>query len=586
MLRAVGIDLGTTKAVIAALCRGEPLALAGSDGSPIIPAVVGRSPQGRLVIGHAAASLAAEPARDGALCAPGGEPYTPRERMALFLAQLKRQAERALGEPVRRAVLAIPTYFGQAQIASLLEAAHLAGLFVLRLVQSPMAAALAYSHGRPGARPQTVLVFDLGGGCLDVAVVRLFPGAVVPLALAGDAWLGGHEFSDAIVAHLIRQLQAQRGAVLDETAASRQKLRHILRVHAEGAKVALSVLQQAPIRIHGEVPGLAEEIGQVLTRACFEGLIGPRAEDALSVAREAVEASGVPPEGVDGILLVGGSSQVPLIEALLADRFPRAALLRGLNPHLGVAQGAAILAGTLERAECPSCGHANPLDRQACERCGTALVGEERVLCPECDLPNDGRRQACWKCGASLRIRAAERDEAAKCRTCGASVRPGATPCPACLRPRGRSDPGGPRCGACGRAAPAGVTFCPACGALVAPFVGGMASHSLGLAFPDGRMDVLLPRGQILPSPRPALRELRLPAAGEAALEVPVYEGERPWARENAGGRLRVHLPGGLPAGAILQLAFALDRDGRLRVGASVAEGSPGEVEATVDWPG
>ncbi|MCL6430337.1 MAG: Hsp70 family protein [Anaerolineae bacterium] len=586
MLRAVGIDLGTTKAVIATLCRGEPLALPGSDGSPAIPAVVGRSPQGRLVIGRVAASPAAEPVQDGALCAPGGEPYTPMERMALFLAQLKQQAERALGEPVRRAVLAIPTYFGQAQIASLVEAAHLAGLFVLRLVHSPMAAALAYSHGRPGARPQTVLVFDLGGGCLDVAVVRLFPGAVVPLALAGDGWLGGNEFSDAIVAHLIRQLQAQREAVPDENAAARQKLRRALRVHAERAKVALSVLEQAPIRIRGEVPGLAGEVGQVLTRACFEGLIGPRAEDALSVAGEAVEASGVPPEGIDGILLVGGASQVPLIEALLAARFPRAALLRGLNPHLSVAQGAAILAGALERVECPSCGHANPLDRQACERCGTALVGEERVLCPGCDLPNDGRRQACWKCGASLRGPAAGRHEAARCRACGASVRSGAASCPACFRPLSKGDPGGPRCPTCDRAAPAGATSCPACGALLAPFVGGMARHSLGLAFPDGRMDVLLPRGQILPSPRPALREVRTLAAGQAGLEVPVYEGERPWARENTGGRLRLHLPEGLPAGTVVQLAFALDRDGRLRVGASIAEGSPGDVEATVDWPG
>jgi molecular chaperone DnaK (HSP70) len=581
LLRAVGIDLGTTKAVIAALHRGEPLALAGADGSPVVPAVMGRSPGGRLLVGHAALAAPGE----GELCAPDGRPYTTVERMALFLAQLKRQPERALGEPVRRAVLAIPAFFGQAQIASLLEAAQMAGLLVLRLVQSPLAAAVAYGLGRPGARPQTILVFDLGGGCLDVAVLRLFHGAVVPLALCGDGWLGGDEFSDAIVAHLIRQLQAQRELVLDETAAARQRLRRSLRVCAEQAKVALSILEQTSLRIPGEVIGLPGEVGEILTRAAFEGLIGPRVEDALALAREAVEASGVPPEGIDGVLLAGGSSQVPLIEAALERQFPRAALLRGLNPFLGVAQGAALLAGTLERVECPSCGLANPIEREACQRCRTALVGEERLLCPECDLPNDARREVCWKCGASLRRAREARGEAPTCPACGAAVQAGGASCPACLRPLRKSDPGGPRCLACARVAPAGASSCPACGTLLAPFVGGMAGHSLGLAFPDGRMDVLLPRGQVLPSPRPALRELRTFADGQTELEVPLYEGERPWARENSVGALRLHLPEGLPSGTAMEVAFTFDRDGRLRVSASLKGDASADVEAILHWP-
>lgn len=581
MLRAVGIDLGTTKAVIAALRRGEPLALAGADGSPVVPAVMGRSPEGRLIVGHAAAQAL----REGELCTPDGRPYTPVERMALFLAQLKRQAEQALGEPVRRAVLAIPVYFGQAQIASLLEATHMAGLFVLRLVQSPLAAGVAYGLGRTGARPQTILVFDLGGGCLDVGVLRLFHGAVVPLALCGDGWLGGNEFSDAIVAHLIRQLQAQRELVLDETAAARQRLRRALRAYAEQAKVALSILEQTSLRIPGEVLGLPGEVREVLTRAAFDGLIGPRAEDALALAREVAEASGVPPEGIDGVLLAGGSGQVPLIETALERQFPRAALLRSLNPLLGVAQGAALLAGTLEWVECPNCGLANSIEREACQGCQTALAGEERLLCPECDLPNEARRPICWKCAASLRRAREARSEAPKCPACGAAVQVAAASCPACLRPLGNGDPGGLRCAACGRAAPAGATSCPACGILLAPFVGGMASHSLGLAFPDGRMDVLLPRGQVLPSPRPALREVRTLADGQTELEVPIYEGERPWARENARGTLHLHLPEGLPAGTIVELAFGLDRDGRLRVGASLKGDASADVEAILHWP-
>ena len=598
MLRAIGIDLGTTKSVVAALCGGEPQAIANRAGSPITPSVLALSTTGELLVGRAARDrLAEEPAlgvrsfcsRLGqATTVPfNGRSYTPSELVAIFLARLREDAEVALGEPVRRAVLTLPVSSDQSYLADLRRAAALAGLQVLRLCPAPMAAALAYSLAHPDAHPQTLLVFDLGGSYLDVAVYRLFRGALTVLGLAGEGWLGGDDLTEGIVAHLLRYLQHRRRIPPDETQAGQQELRQRLHVAAEQVKVALSTVEQASFSLSPRATGLSTGLGETLTRGQFEAMARPQLEEALAVAERAVLAGGLSRESVDGILLVGGATQVPLLEEMLAERYRQARFRRDFNPLLGVAMGAAALAGMQAELVCPTCGLANPVKAPVCRRCGKSLAGEERVCCRRCFLPNDARRQVCRKCGGSLRpaLRWLPRSMSERiCWRCGAPARRQRSVCAGCHAPLYGASPTGLRCDLCGLVTEAGASSCPACGQVVAPFIGHVASRSLGIESPDGSLDVVLPQGHSIPSPQPAYRQFRTLGADQRHFEIAIYEGDRPVARENAPcGRLRLALPEGLPPESVVRVAFSLDRDGTLAVRAALDDGSGTEVDAYLE---
>lgn len=584
MLRAIGIDLGSTKSVVAALRRGEPQALPNREHSPFTPSTLGLGPSGELLAGGGAVPVGSD-----SPLAFNGLQYTAGELVALFLAGLKAEAEAALGEPVRRAVLAAPVSFGQGQLAGLQAAARLAGLFVLRVVHSPVAAALAYSVAHPSPQPRTVMVYDLGGGCLDVAVLRLFRGALTTLGLAGESWLGGADLTESIVAYLIRGLQGHRELLLDETQAAREKLRRLLGSRAEEAKVGLSIVERAHVAIAAEEIGLPVGVDQTLTRGELEELVEPRLQETLEVTERALAEAGLAAGSIEGLLLAGGSSRIPLLQALLAQRFPQARTLRGLNPLLGAAMGAALLAGMAAEVHCPTCGHSNPGEAATCRRCNGPLAGEERTACPRCFLPNGPRRHACWKCGASLRaagrVRRARAPAARPCPRCGAAGAAGRPVCAACHLPLAEAWPGGLRCGSCGLVLPAGEPSCPACGELVGPFVGDISSQGLGIELPDGGLDVVLPKGRSLPSPAAVYRTIHTLGAGQQSIGIHLYEGERPLARDNrCWGQLQLALPEGLPPDTPVQVGFALQQDGLLAANAALGDGSGREVEARVEY--
>ena len=572
---AIGLDLGASKAVMAVLAGGEPRLILNGEHSPLIPAALALRPAGGLLWGHAALAApegAVEmwlPRLGEAVPMPlGGLEYAPDELAALFFSCLRREAEARLGRPAGRVVLATPLAFGQRQLALLRQAARRAGLFVLAMVPSTLAAALAYRWEHPEAEPQTMLVVDFGAGALGVALVRTFSGALTVLGQAGDRWLGGEDFTQVIVAHLLRRLQGERGLLLDETQTARRTLRQRLRRAAEEAKVALSTLEQVRLALPPEALGLRVGLSEPLQRGQLKEMAGPYFTQALEVIDRALAAAGLPGEGIDAVLLAGGAARMPLWQAELARRLRRARFLRDFNPLTGVAMGAALWGGLVSEVHCPTCGLESPAEATACPRCSAPLEGEVRLACPRCFLPNRPERLSCSKCGASLR--AARR---------GASA---VQPASRARRPLvGWGSDGGLRCGHCGLVAPAGPS-CPHCGGVVAPFVGSLSRHDLGLEREDGRMDVVVPRGQPLPT-RPVWRTF---AGGpEGPLEVALYEGDKPIARQNERcGTLRVHLPGDPEPACSVRVAFYLDREGLLEVRAELGDGSGRAVDAWMEW--
>lgn len=593
MLRAIGLDLGTSKAVVTTLHRGEPQVILNREHSPLTSALLSLGAGGELLIGQAAreergrATESVQPFRPALAPAVAvlfnGLQYTPGELMAVFLLRLKQDAEAALGEPVERAVLATPVCLGRAQVMALRAAAEMAGLLVTRIIHSPIAAALAYSIAHPNIEPQTILVFDLGAGHLDVAVLRRFHGALTALGLAGENWLGGDDLTESVVAHLIRCLQSTRGLLLDETQQARHDLRRRLRPAAEQAKVALSFIEQIKIRLPGKAIGLPVGIAETLARAQLAEIIRPRLEEGLAVAERALATGRLSREDIQGLLLVGGSSQIPLLQTLLGERFHRARFLQDFNPLLGVALGAALFTGVPDEVRCPVCRLANPVEARICRACRGPLFGKVRVACPRCFLPNDPGRQICWKCGASLRPFAAQRPAqpaTRPCPRCGAPVAAGRTVCSACLAPQARRTRDGLRCRRCGSVPPAGAPACPACGEAITPFIGAISSRSLGIELSDGRLDILLPEGSSLPGPEPVYRTFYTVGAGNRYLEVTLYEGDKPIARENSQcGRLRLALPEDLPPDTAVRVAFSLDADGLPAVNAWLARDPAQEVE-------
>ena len=574
---AIGLDVGASKAVMAALAEGEPRLIRNGGHSPLTPALLGLGPAGTLTWGRAALDAAESavhmwlPRLGEAMLLPfNGLEYAPGELAALFFMCLRQEAEAGLGRPPGRVVLAAPLAFGQRQLALLCQAARRAGLFVLGVVPSTVAAALAYCWEHPDAEPRTLLICDFGASALGVAVVRTFPGAVTVLGQADDRWLGGEDFTQVIVAHLLRRLQGERGLLIDETQAARRALRRELRRAAEQAKVALSTVEQVRIALTPQALGLPVGLCELMSRPQFEEMAAPRLGEATGVVERALAAAGMSGESIDAVLLAGGAAQMPLWRAHLARRLGRARFLRDFNPLTGVAMGAALWAGLVDGVRCPTCGLQAPLQATQCGRCGSSLDGAGRLACPRCFLPHEPARLSCAKCGASLR---AARRSAGQARPSGHAPGPRAS----------WEGGGGLRCRHCGFVAPAGAPSCPLCGGLVAPFVGGLNRSDLGVPRDDGHMDVLLPRGQALPTP-PAWRALAT-GVQPGPLEVPIYEGDKPLACQNERcGTLRVDLPAGVAPGSSVRVALRLGSDGLLQVGAELGDGSGRALDAWIDW--
>ena len=348
----VGIDLGTTNSEVAALVDGNVEVLA-AEGEPIMPSYVGLSPEGQLLVGT--------PARNQYILYPertvksikrlmgsdqrvvlGEQTYSPPEISALILRTLKVRAEAALGTPVTRAVITVPAYFSDAQRQATRDAGAIAGLEVVRILNEPTAAALAYGTDRQGDR--TVLVYDLGGGTFDVSLVQVHDEITEVLASHGNTHLGGDDFDQLLLDFVHERFRAAGGPDLRADRRAMSRLLHAV----EEAKKRLSFEPYAQIREEhlAERAGVPVHLDLEVSRSAYEQLIHHLIEGTLDSVHQALADAGKRPDQVDDILLVGGATRTPLVSRLLAETtglVPR----QELHPDLCVALGAGVLAARL-----------------------------------------------------------------------------------------------------------------------------------------------------------------------------------------------------------------------------------------------
>lgn len=356
MGKVIGIDLGTTNSCVAFMDGKEAVVIANAEGGRTTPSVVGFSKTGERLIGEAAkrqaitnpdktiVSIKRHMGTDYKVDIDGKK-YTPQEISAMILQKLKQDAESYLGEEVTQAVITVPAYFNDSQRQATKDAGKIAGLEVLRIINEPTAAALAY--GLDNTDDQKVLVFDLGGGTFDVSILELGDGVFEVLATSGDNQLGGDDFDQVIMDYLIEEFQKENGIDLRKDPNHTQVMQR-LKNEAEKAKKDLSGVLTTTISL----PFLtADETGPkhlevTLTRAKFEELSADLIERTMVPTRQALNDAGLKPEDIDRVLLVGGSTRIPAVQEAIKKLIGKEPS-KGVNPDEVVAMGAAIQGGVL-----------------------------------------------------------------------------------------------------------------------------------------------------------------------------------------------------------------------------------------------
>ncbi len=353
MAKVVGIDLGTTNSVVAVMEGGEPNVVPNAEGSRLTPSVVAFTKTGERLVGQLAkrqsvvnpertiASIKREMGTNEKVSIDGKN-YTPQEISAMILGKLKTDAEKYLGTPVTQAVITVPAYFNDSQRQATKDAGAIAGLEVLRIINEPTAASLAYGLDKKQA--ETILVFDLGGGTFDVSVLEVGDGVFEVKSTAGDTRLGGDDYDRRIVDWVAGEFQQEEGIDLRK---DKQALQRLLEA-AEKAKVELSSVVQTEINlpfITADQNG-PKHLIKTLTRAKFEELTDDLTQRCVGPFKRALEDSKLTEKDIDEVVLVGGSTRMPVIQQLvtkLAGKDPH----QGVNPDEVVAVGAAIQAGVL-----------------------------------------------------------------------------------------------------------------------------------------------------------------------------------------------------------------------------------------------
>ncbi len=356
MARTVGIDLGTTNSVVAVLEGGEPTVIANSEGSRTTPSVVAFAKNGEVLVGQSAKNQAVTNVdrtirsvkrHMGTDWTVGidGKNYNPQEISARVLQKLKRDAETYLGDTVVDAVITVPAYFSDAERQATKEAGEIAGLNVLRIVNEPTAAALAYGLDK-GEKEQTILVFDLGGGTFDVSLLEIGDGVVEVKATHGDTHLGGDDWDQRLVDHMVKKFNADNSIDLSKDKLAMQRLREA----AEKAKIELSGSQSTGINLPYITAGAEGplHLDITITRAEFQRLTQDLLERCKSPFTQAVRDAGIKVEQIDHVVLVGGSTRMPAVSDLLRELTGGKEPNKGVNPDEVVAVGAALQAGVLK----------------------------------------------------------------------------------------------------------------------------------------------------------------------------------------------------------------------------------------------
>ncbi|HRE02376.1 MAG TPA: molecular chaperone DnaK [Ilumatobacteraceae bacterium] len=356
MAKAVGIDLGTTNSVVAFLEAGEPVVIPNSEGARTTPSVVAFSKSGEVLVGEVAKrqaitnpdrtfrSIKREMGTNWKSPDIDGKKYTPQEISARTLMKLKRDAEAYTGDTVTQAVITVPAYFDDAQRTATKEAGQIAGLEVLRIINEPTAAALAYGLDK-GTEDETVLVFDLGGGTFDVSVLEIGDGVFEVKSTHGDTSLGGYDWDQRVIDWLVQQFKAAHGVDLAQDRMAGQRLKEA----AEKAKIELSQVQQTQINLPF-ITATADgplHLDESLSRSKFQEMTADLIERCRIPFEQALKDAGVSKGQLHHVILVGGSTRMPAVADLvqnLTGKEPN----RSVNPDEVVAVGAAIQAGVLK----------------------------------------------------------------------------------------------------------------------------------------------------------------------------------------------------------------------------------------------
>ena len=355
MPKAVGIDLGTTNSVVSVLEGGDPVVIPNSEGSRTTPSVVAFSKAGEVLVGEVAKrqaitnpdrtfrSIKRHMGEDWKSEDVDGKRYTPQEISARILKKLKRDAESYLGDTVTQAVITVPAYFDDAQRTATKEAGQIAGLEVLRIINEPTAAALAYGLDK-GAQDETVLVFDLGGGTFDVSVLEIGDGVFEVKSTHGDTHLGGDDWDQRVIDLLVQQFKSAHGVDLSTDRMAAQRLKEA----AEKAKIELSQVQQTQINLPF-ITATAEgplHLDESLSRAKFQEMTADLIERCRIPFEQALKDASVNKGDLHHVILVGGSTRMPAVQELvnsLTGKEPN----KSVNPDEVVAVGAAVQAGVL-----------------------------------------------------------------------------------------------------------------------------------------------------------------------------------------------------------------------------------------------
>ena len=355
MGKIIGIDLGTTNSCVAVLEGGEPVVIPNAEGSRTTPSVVGFAKDGERLVGqvakrqavanpdHTIISIKRDMGTDRKVKIDS-KSYSPQEISAMILTKLKNDAEAYLGEKVTQAVITVPAYFTDSQRQATKDAGRIAGLEVLRIINEPTAASLAYGLDKGQDSNHKIFIFDLGGGTFDISILEIGDGVFEVVATAGDNRLGGDDFDQKIMDHLVSEFKKDNGIDLSQDRMAMQRLKEA----AEKAKIELSTLQKTQISLPFITSGSAGPLHMdyELTRSKFDMLTKPLVDRTINLTKQAMSDAGFTNADIDKVVLVGGSTRIPaVVEAVktLSGKEP----FKGINPDECVAIGAAIQGGVL-----------------------------------------------------------------------------------------------------------------------------------------------------------------------------------------------------------------------------------------------
>ena len=353
MAKVIGIDLGTTNSCVAVMEGGEPTVITNQEGARTTPSVVGFAKNGERLVGQLAKRQAVSNPENTIISIKRhmgtdykvnveGKSYTPQEISAMILQKIKADAEAHLGEPVKQAVITVPAYFTDSQRQATKDAGTVAGLEVLRIINEPTAAALAY--GVDKGEDGKILVFDLGGGTFDVSILELGEGVFEVLATSGNNHLGGDDFDQRIMDYLISEFKKETGIDLSNDKLADQRLKEA----AEKAKIELSGVASTQINlpfITADATG-PKHLDVTLTRAKFDEMTRDLVEATIEPTRKAMKDAGLSASDIDKVLLVGGSTRIPAVQEAIKRELGKEPT-KNINPDECVAIGAAIQGGVL-----------------------------------------------------------------------------------------------------------------------------------------------------------------------------------------------------------------------------------------------